>query len=59
MNDLIIAFEMSLMAAGYVKKETMPPNPLLKELVDYVNSKEYRKLIIDEMNNLKSFNLNY
>ena len=48
MSDLTISFEFSLMAAGYTKKEPAPLHPIHKELLDYVNSVEYKKLILKE-----------
>lgn len=51
MNDLAFSFEQMLIATGYTKKDvkvnvTFPS--LINDLINYVNSTEYQKLIIEE-----------
>lgn len=56
MSDYIVSLQLLLLAYGHIKEEKsekiLLPS-LVQELLDYVNSKEYQQLIIDERNKLK------
>lgn len=61
MNDILIAFQMALLSGGKTaikyktKKEAKIAFPkIVKELNDYVNSKEYKQLILNEWDESKN-----
>jgi hypothetical protein len=48
MNDLVMALQMSLLAQYGPPPKPKPLEPIAQELLDYVNSPEYRQLEINE-----------
>jgi hypothetical protein len=47
-SDYIISFEILLREQGFKPVEQKPIDPIFQELLDYVHSLEYQKLIFDE-----------
>jgi hypothetical protein len=53
-TDMIIAMQLSLVAINPAPSPTQPLHPIHQELLDYVNSPEYRQLEIKEFNERRS-----
>jgi len=54
MSDLVKALELSLLAQYGPPPPPKPLSPIAQELLDYVNSPEYRQLEINEFNERRS-----